>query len=46
VAQSPAPAATGSTNTAGNAPAAVAQPTVPQSVNNGPTPSNPAGIKF
>lgn len=46
VAQSPAPAATGSGNTAGNAPAAVAQPPVPQSVNNGPTPSNPAGIKF
>ncbi len=45
VAQSPAPGAPGSANV-GSAPAATAPPPIPQSVNNGPTPSNPAGIKF
>lgn len=46
VAQAPAPGAPGSTNAASRLPAVVAPTTIPQSVNNGPTPSNPAGIKF
>lgn len=47
VAQSPAPGAPGSANAAGSSPAAApSPPPVPQSVNNGPTPANPAGIKF
>jgi glutaredoxin len=49
VALSPAPGAApnapGAQGSA-SAPAAAAPPPTPQSVNNGPTPSNPAGIKF
>jgi glutaredoxin len=46
VAQAPAPGTPGSTNAASRVPAVAAPAPIPQSVNNGPTPSNPAGIKF
>ncbi len=46
VAQSPAPGAPGSATSASRPPAVAAPAPIPQSVNNGPTPSNPAGIKF
>ncbi len=46
VAQSPAPGTQGAAAAAGSTQAPAAPPPVPQSVNNGPTPANPAGIKF